>query len=126
MKRAVAYLALMALPAAAQAAIEVPSGRALSHHDVIMDAPGASGVTARYRFIAPGLLPEDVAALGDDIQYLCDQFVLPRLQGSDQQVAHIVISVSDRVLPFGEAAPHATQVFEAFRVEDGLCIWEGF
>ena len=42
------------------------------------------------------------------------------------QPAQIVISLSDRPVPFGEAAPDATQFFEAFALQDGTCIWEMF
>ena len=31
-----------------------------------------------------------------------------------------------RAVPFGEAAPDATQFFEAYRVEGDACIWEAF
>lgn len=127
MIRRFAYLALMAVPAtAAWAAVEVPSGRELRHHDVILDAPGPFGVTARYRFVAPNLAAPDLATIGADMQYLCDQFALPRLRETGAEAAQIVISVSDRPLVFGEPAPQATQVFEAYRIENGLCIWEGF
>ncbi|MDH5531341.1 MAG: DUF6497 family protein, partial [Paracoccaceae bacterium] len=33
---------------------------------------------------------------------------------------------SDRVVPFGESDPEATQYFEAFSIADGTCIWEAF
>ena len=38
----------------------------------------------------------------------------------------IVISFSDRVVPFGQADKDATQVFELFSFSDGACAWEEF
>jgi hypothetical protein len=40
--------------------------------------------------------------------------------------SQIIISLEDRPVPFGEADPEAVQYFEAFRVENGACIWEVF
>jgi len=40
--------------------------------------------------------------------------------------SQVVISFSAAEVPFGEAAPEVTQFFEAYRVEDGTCIWEAF
>ncbi len=40
--------------------------------------------------------------------------------------AQIFISISDRPVEFGTKDPDAAQVFEAYRPEDGTCIWEGF
>ena len=48
------------------------------------------------------------------------------LPATGPQPSQIVISLSDRAVPFGEADPEATQFFEAYRVEGGACIWEMF
>ncbi|WP_245845055.1 DUF6497 family protein [Pseudothioclava arenosa] len=110
-------------------AIEVPSGQKLWWIDVQHTAPGSEGLTYRFRFLAPqiggqGALSVDVALL--DIEALCGSFVAPRLANLGPQVEQVVISLSDRIVPFGEAAPEAVQYFEAFSVEDGACTWELF
>ncbi|WP_333869211.1 DUF6497 family protein [Cypionkella sp.] len=109
--------------------IAVPSGQVIRFLDVVTDAPGPDGPTVRYRFLAPaiarlgGSVDFDTAAA--DMLHLCQSYVLPLL---DQSLppSQIVISLSDRPVPFGEAAPDATQFFEAYRLEDGRCIWEAF
>ena len=106
--------------------VEVPSGRKLSLIDVITNAPGPSGATARFRFLAPGLASEDADAAAADMQALCDSFALPRTDGMVPAPQQIVIVVSDRALPFGEAAPEAVQFFESYRIEGTSCIWEMF
>lgn len=131
MIRALTYLALMALPAAAaQAAVEVPSGQPVSALDVVLDAPGPKGMTARFRFVAPhigaGDAQPDFALIERDMEFLCQEIALPKLAEQGAQVAQVIISLSDRAVPFGEVAPDATQFFEAYRPENGLCIWEGF
>jgi len=106
--------------------IAVPSGQAVTFHEVLLDqAPGA--LWARFRFVAPdigGAVDHDASAA--DMDHLCAEFALPYLADNGISPARVVISLSDRVVPFGEAAPDATQYFEAYRPEDGRCIWEGF
>jgi hypothetical protein len=95
--------------------------------DVIHDAPGPEGLTTRFRFLAPdiaGAGSTDTDAITAAMEELCQTYALPRIPATGPQPAQIVISLSDRVVPFGEAAPDAVQLFEAFRIEDGTCIWE--
>ncbi|MFV0493150.1 MAG: DUF6497 family protein [Pseudorhodobacter sp.] len=108
----------------------LPSGQRVILQEVIWNDDGPRGRTARFRFIAPdiarqgGKIDFDMAAA--DMQALCEGFALSQIDGEDPPPAQIIISLSDRALPFGEADPDATQFFEAYRVEDGTCIWEMF
>lgn len=115
--------ALFALAAAAEEHAEVPevpSGQILSLFEVIHE----DGLQ-RWRFLAPGVRGHDIDAVLEDMQVLCDDFVLPRLaEGTTPD--EIVVSLMDRVVEFGESDPDARQHFEAYRVESGLCIWEVF
>jgi hypothetical protein len=110
--------------------IVVPSGQAVQFLDVVTDAPGPDGPTARFRFVAPAIAREggtvDFDTAAADMLHLCETVALPHLAAAGQRPGQIVISLSDRPLPFGEAAPEATQFFEAYRFEDGRCIWEAF
>lgn len=124
---------LIALPAvAAQAAdlISVPSGQGVKFVEVIHDAPGPEGLTVRFRFLAPAIARQggrvDAEAAQADMAHLCDTFALPRLPVPGPAPSQIVISLSDRPVPFGQSDPDATQYFEAFRPEGGRCIWEPF
>jgi hypothetical protein len=58
--------------------------------------------------------------------HLCQSYALPRLSETGPVPAQIIISLSDRPVPFGEASPEATQFFEAYRIEGDACIWEAF
>lgn len=110
--------------------IDVPSGQKVQFLDTIWGQPGPDGLTVRFRFVAPaiaregGTVPFDVAEA--DMAHLCETYALPRLSGMGPKPAQIIISLSDRALEFGAAAPEATQYFEAYRPEDGTCAWEGF
>jgi hypothetical protein len=106
--------------------VEVPSGRELSLIDVITNAPGPKGATARFRFLAPGLSPEDAEAAASDMQVVCDSFALDRTQGMVPEPQQIIISFADAEVPFGEPAPDVVQFFESFRPENGACVWEVF
>lgn len=105
-------------------AVAVPSGRTVHLQDVITNAPGTEGATARFRFVVPGLKQDEDWA--EDMQVLCDTYAMPRIAGMVPAPQQIVVSLADRALPFGEAAPEAVQFFEAYRVKDGSCMWEMF
>jgi hypothetical protein len=127
--RGALVLALAAAPAAAEEAIAVPSGQAVTLVDTLQDAAGPAGLTARFRFLAPAIaagggIGFDTAAA--DMQALCDGYALPRLAVTGPMPAQVVIVLMDRPVPFGEAAPEATQFFEAYRIEAGACVWEAF
>lgn len=109
-----------------EGAITVPSGREVTFLDVITNVPGTEGATARFRFVAPGLAPEDAEPAAADMQVLCDSYALPRTDAMVPPPNQIVITLSAAAVPFGEAAPDVTQFFEAYAIEGGACIWQVF
>ena len=133
MKPPVAAYVLLVMPLAALAEdvpIPVPSGQTVTYFETIQNAQGPEGLTYRFRFIAPAIARDggtvDAETALEDMAALCESFALPALPVSGPVPAQIIISLADRPVPFGEPAPEATQFFEAFRPEDGACIWEGF
>jgi hypothetical protein len=110
--------------------IEVPSGQPITLLDVIWNVPGPLGMATRFRFLAPaiargeGSVDFEVAAA--DMMHLCQNFARPKVLGADLAPTQIIISLSDRDVPFGQSDPDATQFFEAYRLENGACIWEVF
>jgi hypothetical protein len=128
MKPFPAFLALLALPAAAQDFIPVPSGMAVTWVDTVNDAQGPMGLTARFRFLAPqiGQGAVDFETAAADMQALCDSWALPRISVTGPQPSQIIIVLMDRVVEFGTADDSATQFFEAYTPQDGTCIWEVF
>lgn len=110
--------------------ITVPSGQMVTLQDVVQDAPGPDGLTVRFRFVAPAIARAggtvDLEKAMVDMEYLCQSYALPRLANTGPQPSQVVVSLSDIAVPFGEAAPEATQYFEGYRVENGTCIWEAF
>lgn len=129
MRTAMALAALMAAAAATPLAAEdivLPSGRTVTLAETLRDTAGPTGLTDRFRFLAPwiaGIAYEEIAT---DTQWLCDTIALPRVEGSTPPPAQIVVSLSDREVAFGASDPDATQFFEAFTVTDGSCIVELF
>lgn len=109
--------------------IAVPSGQEITLQDVIWNAPGPEGLALRFRFLAPGIAPGggvDFDTAAADMQHLCDRYALPRIAEGVAPPEQVIISMSDVAVPFGEAAPEATQFFESYRIEGGVCQWEMF
>ena len=122
---------IFASPALAQGLIAVPSGQPVSLQEVVLNAPGPKGLTARFRFIAPqiarggGTIDFDTASA--DMDHLCTSYALPRIATlTGPRPAEVVISLSDRPVAFGDSQPEATQFFEAYVIEGEECLWEAF
>lgn len=114
--------------AESNSSLPVPSGQPVQLSDVLLDTnPGE--LWLRFRFIAPkigatvGRIGYDVASI--DMEHLCQTLAVPYVAKHELTPARVVISFSDRPLEFGDAAPDATQFFEAYRLEQSRCIWEG-
>ncbi len=110
--------------------ISVPSGQEITLLEVIWNVPGPDGMATRFRFLAPGIAPSALGvnfeAATADMLHLCQEFAVPKVLGSAVIPTQIIISLSDRPVPFGETDEDATQFFEAYRLENGVCIWEIF
>lgn len=124
--RALAAFVLLASPLAAA---EVPSGQALTLHEVLVDAQ-ETATWLRFRYLAPQIAPGAAQitydSAGEDMLHLCQTFALPYMAEYALTADRIVISFMDRITEFGVPDPEATQYFEAFRPEDGTCIWDEF
>jgi hypothetical protein len=111
-------------------AITAPSGQTVSLREVVWNSPGPEGLTIRFRFVAPGIAAEggtvDFDTASADMLWLCQTVALPRVANTGPTPAQIVISLSDRDVPFGQPAPEATQFFEAYSIEGGVCTWDVF
>ncbi|MGC8203796.1 DUF6497 family protein [Aliiroseovarius sp. PTFE2010] len=108
--------------------IILPSGHRVTFHEVISDAKGY-GLTIRFRFLAPWLAETiettDYQEIEADMAFLCETYALPRVPDIGPQPAMIVVSLAQAKVPFGEPAPGVAQIFEAYRPDAGVCLWEG-
>lgn len=111
-------------------ALAVPSGQAVTYLDTIQAIPGPEGLTIRFRFLAPAISRENgsvrAEAAQKDMEWLCQNYALPRLPTTGPVPEQVVISLSDKPVEFGVSSPEATQYFEAYRVEGDTCRWEVF
>lgn len=110
--------------------IRLPSGQTVSLIEVLSDVPGQDALAIRYRFLAPAIARDggtiDAETAGKDMDWLCTTYALPRLPKSGPLPGEIVISLSDRKVPFGQEDPAATQLFTAYQLQDGACQPEDF
>jgi len=123
------FLCLMPVVTLAQVPVTVPSGQPVTLTEVLLDdQPGQLWV--RFRFVAPQIARNGGAVsfemASPDMDHLCDSLAVPYLSEQALEPARVVISLSDRAVPFGETEPAATQYFEAYRLENARCIWEEF
>lgn len=75
---------------------------------------------------APDSLVRD--PMHDDIVWLCENFVLPRIASPAPRPSEILISLADRETKAGEIAIGAVQLFEAFTLppDRDECVWAPF
>jgi hypothetical protein len=84
---------------------------------------------ARFRFLAPQIGVDDGASFSavlPDLQYLCDEVVVPGLAENGWTGGEVVISLSAAEVEFGVASPDVVQYFQPFSIQAGACMWEDF
>jgi hypothetical protein len=120
----------LAASAAWSADLDLPSGQEVSLIEQITDEDGVAGLTWRFRFLAPEIARASGRVGAEDalkdMDVLCQTVALPAAKAAPMPPAQVIISVMDQMVPFGEAAPEATQYFEAYAIKDGACVWESF
>lgn len=128
-----AWAAICAVAAAGAAAAQqddakaerlvLPSGLTATLQEVRREEDGV----LRFRFLAPEFR-KDVAldTIAADLEHLCNAHALPNAPEAAGGDVLIIVSLGDKPSEFGVADPGVTQVFEAYRVQDGRCIWEVF
>ena len=114
-------------PATAEDVVMLPSGLETRLQEMLWDRPG-SGLVYRFRFVAEEFAPEgaDFDVLQEDLAFLCNEFALPKVSNVGPVPGQIIISLADRDSEFGVFDPEVSQVFEAYSVDDGACVWEVF
>ncbi len=122
-------LAALLLIGSPLSAAEVPSGQEVELHEVLVDAQDTA-TYLRFRFLAPqiaaGPTKIDFGVAGTDMMHLCNSLALPYVAEYALKGDRIVISFMDRITEFGVPDPDATQYFEQFRAESGVCMWDEF
>ena len=108
-------------------ALTLPSGLEANFHEMLWNTPG-EGLVYRFRFVAPDFKETgDVDRVMADLQYLCAEYALPKLAtNTGPTPGQLIISLADKTSEFGTYDPNVVQVFEAFDIKTGTCIWEVF
>ena len=108
--------------------LAVPSGQSLSLMEIRSDVMGAE-TWLRFRFLAPAIARDtgavDFQTAEADMAHLCATVAVPHVAQTGTSAERVVISLSDRPVDFGVSDAEATQFFDAFRIENDRCIWEG-
>ena len=97
-------------------------------YDVRLETEPAA--VARFRFVSPAVDPagegRTFADLIDDLQWVCDEVVIPSLAANDWTGASVVLSVSNVETVFGVFDDSVTQFFQPYTISDETCTWEDF
>ncbi|WP_299679445.1 DUF6497 family protein [uncultured Roseobacter sp.] len=108
--------------------LDVPSGQPVEFYEVLTDTVGDEK-WARFRFLAPEIGRDagtvDFAQAEQDLEHLCTEVALPYLVEYELEVDVVAVTLLDRPVAFGETDPDATQFIDVFRVNAGMCVWEG-
>ena len=104
--------------------LAVPSELVVKMQEVFIEAQENGERWARFRYLVPALDNFDVVEA--DFPYICATYALPLLAEAKEEVDQVIISMASAQSDFGVSDPEVTQFFEAFRVENGSCIWEVF
>lgn len=113
----------------AEQLVAVPSGQEVVLKEVLIDdSPGETWV--RFRFVAPQIARADgevgFEMAAGDMDHLCKYLALPYLADNALSPVRVVVSMSDREIPFGASDPETTQFFQTYRSEGSDCIWEEY
>lgn len=105
----------------------VPSGHEIALQEVLFETRNDHSRVARFRYVMP-LIRQGIefAEIEQDFFHLCIGVAVPYLTIKGETVDQVIISMADRETEFGVMSTLVTQFFEAFSVDDGTCIWEGF
>ena len=121
-----AMILMCATPALVQAnTYTAPSGLAATLLEFVDESDQPQSLV-RARFVAPELTPAHPGtdAVLTDLEYLCNTVAIPHLTEVELDPMQIVVSLSAEALELGVFDPDIPQYFEAFSIDDGLCIWE--
>ncbi len=111
--------------------LTVPSGQTVTLLEINQQDGNQGGSAIHVRFLAPEISRNTgsiaFSQAEEDMAAICQDYVLPHLSKiTDTEPEQIVIVLADRWVEFGVSDMDATQFFEAFRPEDGVCVWDGF
>lgn len=108
-------------------AAPVPSGQEVTLYEMLVDAQ-ENTTYLRFRYLTPQIAGRHISfeVAGQDMMHLCQTFALPYIDQYALEGDRIVISFMDRITEFGQQDPAATQYFESFRAENGVCMWDDF
>ncbi len=123
-------LLLMAIPAQAAQKLAVPSGQLVLPYEALWEDKAESGeVWLVLRFLAPQIAKakgeisyNDASA---DIDFLCENVGLPLVEMTGGGVDQIIVTLLDAPLARGERDKKVTRYMSAYRVDQGICEWEG-
>lgn len=130
--RAVCIWLLLAFSAEAADRLAVPSGQLVLPYEALWEDhvnEGEKGETwLVLRFLTPEIAKAkaklEFADASPDIDFICENIGLPLVEMTGGGVDQIVVTMMDIPIPRGKRDPSVTQFMSAYRVNEGVCIWD--
>lgn len=125
--RAVLWPALLLAAPAMGWEVTLPSGAGVAFHDAIWEEDSG---TLRLRYVVPAVadpaFADRDADIHADMEWLCRTQALVMIGVSGHAWEGVTITMMAQPVVFGDTAPDVVQFFEAFVLQDGLCVWDAF
>jgi len=124
---------MLSLPAQAADRLSVPSGQLVLPYEILWEDHIGAGekreVWVIFRFLAPGIAKAKgemtFADTAPDIDFMCDNVALPLVEMTGGGVDQVIVTFMDRPIARGRSDKTVTQFMNAYRVDQGVCEWEG-
>ena len=108
---------------------EAPSGQRVTLADVIPEEQPWSGeMQVVVRLVAPAIADDTLtnSQLRADMDWACHTWGVPAARELSAPPERVVVEMMAAPAPRGEATPGIRRIFESYRLEGPVCVWELF
>lgn len=121
---------ILAAPALAEdGVVTAPSGQVVTLTDVLVEEnPWSGEVQVVVRLVAPAIAGPDAVstAIRADMDWACETWGLPAAAELTSPPDWIVVEMMEGPAQRGEPTPGLRRLFETYRPDGAICIWELF
>nr|WP_239025449.1 DUF6497 family protein [Roseibacterium persicicum] len=109
--------------------VAAPSGQAVALDELLFEEnPWSGELQVVVRLLAPAIADETMlyTVIRGDMDWACDTWGLPAAGTLASPPDWVVVEMMAAPAPRGEPTPDIRRLFETYRLEGPICIWELF